>query len=104
MGVDMSWFEILLSKEQVKAGEIKRLQQGFREAFHKVGLPNEMGLFAGIPRGSGEHPFYLTPACSRFAEDFISEYSGRPCEKPKKTAFEHSLLIGFNKAWDLLLE
>jgi hypothetical protein len=100
----MSWFEILLTKEQVRAGEIKRLQQGFRDAFHEAGWPNEMGLFAGIPRINGEHPFYFTPACSRFAEAFISEYSGRPCEKPKKTAFEPSLLIGFNKAWDLLLE
>jgi hypothetical protein len=100
----MSWFEILLTKDQVRTGEIKRLQKGFRDAFHKAGLPNEMALFAGIPRDDGEYPFYLTPACSKFAEAFISEYSGRPCEKPKKTALEPSLLIGFNKAWDLLLE
>jgi len=100
----MSWFEILLNKDQVRTGEIKKLQQGFRDAFHEAGLPNEMGLFAGMPRSNGEHPFYLTPACSRFAESFISDYSGTPCEKPKKSGFEPSLLIGFNKAWDLLLE
>jgi hypothetical protein len=100
----MSWFEILLNKDQIRAGELKKFQQAFRDAFHAAGLPREMGLFAGIPHNNGEHPFYLTPGCSRFAENFISYYSGTPCEKPKKSGFEPSLLIGFHKAWDLLLE
>ena len=100
----MDWVRILLKNDQVRAGEIKNLQQAFRDAFHEAGTPNEMGLFAGLPLSTGELPFYLTPVCSRFAQKLISDYSGTPCEKPKKSGLEPTLVIGFNKAWDLLLE
>ena len=100
----MNWFKILLTDEQIKAGEIKELQKGFRDLFHEAGLPNEMALFTGQPLDNGEHPFYLTPVCSKLAENLISYYSGMPCEKPRKDGLEPTLVIGFNKAWDLLLE
>ena len=100
----MGWFKILLDKDQVKNGEIKKLQQKFRDAFHEAGLPNEMALFTGLPLDNGEHPFYLTPVCSKLAEDLISYYSGVSCEKPKKGGLEPTMVIGFNKGWDLLLE
>jgi len=100
----MAWFRILLNKDQVRAGEIKNLQQGFRDTFHKAGMPNEMGLFAGQPLGTGELPFYLTPASSKPAESLISDYSGTACERPVKSGLEPTFVIGFNKAWDLLGE
>ncbi|MFC1533629.1 hypothetical protein ACFL7M_09730 [Thermodesulfobacteriota bacterium] len=100
----MSWHRILLTSDQVKEGEIKELQKKFREVFHEAGLPNEMALFAGLPLNSGERPFYLTPVCLKYANDLISHYSGSPCEKPKRGGLEPSLVIGFNKAWDLLLD
>ena len=100
----MAWTRILLSDDQVKSGEIKNFQQAFRDAFHEAGMPDDMGLFAGLPNSSGEYPFYLTPACSRLAPSLISDYSGTTSGKPRKSAFEPTLVIGFNKAWDLLLE
>lgn len=98
----MEWSKILLDKDQVKAGEIKKLQQKFRDAFHEAGLPNEMALFTGLPLENGEHPFYLTPVCSKLAEDLISYYSGVSCKKPKKGGLEPTMAIGFNTGWDLL--
>ncbi len=100
----MTWFKVLLTKEQIKAGEIKKLHQKFRDAFHEAGLPYEMGIFAGLPLNDGEQPFFLTPACSELATKLIADYSGGPCEKPRKKGLEPSLVIGFNMAWDLLLE
>ena len=100
----MGWSKIILSKEQVSSGEIKVLQQKFRDAFHEAGLPNEMALFTGLPLNNSEHPFYLTPICEKFAGDVISHYSGISCEKPKKSGLEPSMVIGFNKGWDLLQE
>ena len=100
----MSWFKIILTKDQVKAGEIKKFQQKFRDALHEAGLPNEMGLFAGQPRGNGEYPFFLTPACATLAENLIASYSGVSCEKPKRGGLEPTMVIGFNKAWDLIME
>jgi hypothetical protein len=100
----MGWSKILLTKDQVKTGEIKRFHQKFRKVFQEAGQTNEMGLFAGLPLQDGELPFYLTPVCSRLAENLITEYSGVPCEKPHKSGLEPTLVIGFNRAWDLLME
>ena len=100
----MTWFKILLTNDQVNAGGIKEFHKKFREAFHAAGLPNEMALFAGQPLSNGDQPFYLTPACSDLAETLISSYSGSPCEKPKKGGLEPTMVIGFNKAWDMLME
>ena len=100
----MSWTRIILNKDQIKAGEIKKLQHKFREIFHELGMPNEMALFTGKPQDNGDLPFYLTPACSKPAENLIANYSGISSEKPKKGAIGTVLVIGFNKAWDLLLE
>ncbi len=100
----MAWFKILLNRDQVRSGEIKNLQQEFRGAFHEAGMPKEMALFAGKPLEGGELPFYLTPLCEKSAEGLISYYSGTACERPAKSPLDPTLVIGFNKAWDLLGE
>ena len=100
----MPWIRILLNSDQVKDGEIKRLQAKFREIFSERGMPGDMALFAGSPTDAGSYPFYLTPACANVSESLISEYSGTPCDKPKKTGMEPTMAIGLNRGWDLLLE
>ncbi|MFC1866821.1 hypothetical protein ACFL0H_01615 [Thermodesulfobacteriota bacterium] len=100
----MPWIKISLSGDQVKEGELKAFLQKCRDAFHEAGLPTDMALFAGRPEADNVHPFYLSPACSKLAENLMSGYAGAPCEKPRKGGLEPTLVIGFNKAWDLLLE
>ena len=100
----MSWTRIMLSTDQVKSGEIKRLQSKFRDIFHEAGMPTDMAMFAGQPSDSGYYPFYLTPACARVSEGLAVEYAGVACDKPKKSGLEPTMVIGFNRAWDFLLE
>ena len=100
----MPWTRIMLSTDQVKAGEIKRLQSKFRDIFHEAGMPTDMAMFAGQPSDSGYYPFYLTPACARASEGLAAEYAGVACGKPKKSGLEPTMVIGFNRGWDLLLE
>jgi hypothetical protein len=100
----MPWTKILLSDDQVKAGEIKRLQSKFRDIFHEEGMPTEMAMFAGQPTDSGYYPFYLSPACTDVSDTLLAEYSGVACEKPKKSGLEPTMVIGFKQGWDLLLE
>ena len=100
----MKWTRILLSGDQVRTGELKRLQSKFRDIFHEAGMPTDMAMFAGQPSESGHYPFYLSPACSKLSEGLIAEYSGVSCEKPKKSGLEPTMVIGFNRGWDLLLE
>ncbi len=100
----MPWTKIMLSTEQVKSGEIKRLQAKFRDIFNEAGMPTDMAMFAGQPSDSGYYPFYLTPACARASEALSSEYAGVACDRPKKTSLEPTMVIGFNRGWDLLLE
>lgn len=100
----MSWTRILLSDDQVKAGEIKRLQSRFRDIFLETGMPTDMAMFAGQPTESGYYPFYLTPACADVSDSLIDEYSGVGCDRPKKSGLEPTMVIGFKQGWDLLLE
>ena len=100
----MPWTKILLSEEQVKSGEIKRLQAKFRVLFHEAGMPTDMAMFAGQPTDTGYYPFYLSPACSRVSNSLIAEYSGVSCDRPKTSGLEPTMVIGFKEGWDLLLE
>ncbi|MGD9157815.1 MAG: hypothetical protein PVG39_05380 [Desulfobacteraceae bacterium] len=100
----MPWIKILLSDDQIKTGEIKRLQTKFRDIFHKAGMPTDMAMFAGQPTDSGYYPFYLTPACTNVSDGLITEYSGVTCEKPIKSGLEPTMVIGFHQGWDLLIE
>ncbi len=100
----MPWTKILLSDDQVKAGEIKRLQSKFRVIFHEAGMPTDMAMFAGQPSDTGYYPFYLSPACSKVSDGLLSEYAGVACEKPQKTGLEPTMVIGFKQGWDQLLE
>ncbi len=100
----MPWTRILLSADQVKSGEIKRLQAKFRDVFHEAGMSTDMAMFTGQPNDSGYYPFYLTPACSRVSDSLIAEYSGTSCDKPKKSGLDPTMVIGFNRGWNLLLE
>jgi len=99
----MHWTKILLSDDQVKTGEIKRLQAKFRDNFHKAGMPTDMAMFAGQPTDTGYFPFYFSPACASVSKNLIAEYSGVSCDKPKKSGLEPTMVIGFNRGWDLLL-
>ena len=103
-GDAMAWLKILLKKDQIEGGGIKKLHQEFRDIFQEAIQTNEIGLFAGLPQNDGELPFYLTPACEKLAGNLIAEYSGVQCEKPRKSGLEPTLVIGFNRAWDLLME
>ena len=100
----MPWTRILLSSDQVKTGEIKQIQSKFREIFQEAGMPSDMAMFAGRPNNTGYYPFYLSPACAKPFEKLIAEYSGTACNKPKKNGFEPTMVIGFNRGWDLILE
>ena len=100
----MPWTKILLSDDQVKDGEMKRLQAKFRVIFHEAGMPTDMAMFAGQPTDTGYYPFYLTPACTSKSNPLIAEYSGVSCDKPKMTGLDPTMVIGFQRGWDLLIE
>jgi hypothetical protein len=100
----MAWTKILLSGDDLKSGEVKRFQAKFRDAFHAAGMPTDMAMFTGQPTATGYFPFYLTPACAKVAVNFISEYAGVTCEKPQKSGLEPTMVIGFSRGWDLLIE
>jgi hypothetical protein len=100
----MPWTKILLSEDQVKAGEIKRLQAKFRVIFHEAGMPTDMAMFAGQPTDTGYYPFFLSPACTSKSDGLISEYSGVACDKPKVSGLDPTMVIGFKQGWDLLIE
>ena len=100
----MPWTKILLSEDQVKSGEIKRLQAKFRVIFHEAGMPTDMAMFAGQPTDTGYYPFYLSPACIGKSDALIDEYSGVKCDRPEKSGLEPTMVIGFSQGWELLIE
>ena len=96
----MSWYEVILSSEQLSEGISEKIQSDFEALFVKAGTPPEMALFCDtfpVPQFS----MYFSPVAVQYASDLISIYSGDTCEKPD--ASEATLLVGDkNSAWDLL--
>jgi len=96
----MSWYEIILSREQLSEGISEKIQNDFEALFIKAGTPPEMALFCDtftVPQFS----MYFSPVAVQYVSDLISTYSGDTCEKPE--ASEVTLLVGDrNSAWDLL--
>ncbi len=96
----MSWYEIILNREQLSEGVSEKIQDEFEALFSKAGTPPEMALFCDtftVPQFS----MYFSPVAGQHASDLISTYSGDPCEKPE--ASEITLLVGdSDSAWDLL--
>jgi len=96
----MSWYEVILSSEQLSEGISEKIQSDFEALFIKAGTPPEMALFCDtfpVPQFS----MYFSPVAGQYASDLISTYSGDTCEKPD--ASEATLLVGDkNSAWDLL--
>jgi hypothetical protein len=96
----MSWYEVVLSSEQLSEGVSEKIQSDFEALFVNAGMPAEMALFCDtfpVPQFS----MYFSPVAGKHASDLISNYSGDTCEKPD--ASEVTLLVGDrNSAWDLL--
>jgi hypothetical protein len=96
----MSWYEVVLSSEQLSGGVSEKIQSDFEALFVKAATPPEMALFCDtfpVPQFS----MYFSPMAGQYASDLISLYSGDACEKPD--ASEVTLLVGDeNSAWDLL--
>ena len=96
----MSWYEVVLSSEQMAKGVSEKIQSDFEALFINAGEPAEMALFCDsfpVP----QYSMYFSPASAQYASDLISAYSGDPCETPE--ASEVTLLVGDrNSAWDLL--
>ena len=96
----MSWYEVILSREQVVEGVSEKIQSDFEELFIKSGKPPEMALFCDIFTAP-QFSMYFSPVSAQYASDLIAAYSGDPCEKPN--ASEITLLVGDrSSAWDLL--
>jgi hypothetical protein len=95
----MSWYEVVLSSEQLSEGVSEKIQSDFEALFVKAGTVPEMALFCDIP--VPQFSMYFSPVAVQHASDLISGYSGAACEKPD--ASEVTLLVGDeNSAWDLL--
>jgi hypothetical protein len=96
----MSWYEVILSREQVVEGMSEKIQSDFEELFIKVGKPPEMALFCDTFTAP-QFSMYFSPVCAQQCSELISDYSAKPCEKPN--ASEVTLLVGErDSAWDLL--
>ena len=96
----MSWYEVILSSEQLSEGISERIQSDFEILFAKAKTPPGMALFCDtfpVPQFS----MYFSPVAGQYASDLIATYSGDECEKPD--ASEVTLLVGDeDSAWDLL--
>jgi hypothetical protein len=79
----MSWYKVVLSSQEVVAGELIALVNDFEYAFSESGQPKGMALFQGetVPAGS---TVYFSPGTVAPASRLIASYAGTECEAPAK--------------------
>jgi hypothetical protein len=79
----MSWYKVVLSSQEVVAGELIALVNDFEYAYGHSGEPKGMALFQGetVPAGTA---VYFSPGTVVPASRLIASYAGTECETPGK--------------------
>ena len=86
-----TWFRITLSREQVAAGHISRIEEAVAALFAAAGSPPGAAVF-GLPHDQGEDLFF-TPPAAVLAEDVLHANGGVPSAPPVDEG-DVSLLVG----------
>lgn len=96
----MSWHRIVLTNDQVLAGEHMDIQDSFTTLFTAALTPREAALFsAGHP--AQDYALYFSPGSFPFAKALILSKGGVSCDAPPKEGT--SLLVGHAGAGDAFL-
>ena len=99
----MSWYEIRLTRSQIRDGVLAALQDEFRRIWGLVGERKDMALFAQTQRDiSDGQRFFISPGSLPWAESIILFHYASPCDKPKKTEVTLELLVGHPEAEGLI--
>jgi hypothetical protein len=77
----VTWFTMALSRADVAAGDVGRIQDALAELLVDAGAPPGAALF-GVVRDDENAILYFTPAASRIAERLLKERGARACLPP----------------------
>jgi hypothetical protein len=77
----LTWFTIVLSSAQVKAGHVGRIQDAFAELVIGTGAPPGTALFGRARRDGGED-LYFTPLAGQIAEALLKANGALACLPP----------------------
>jgi hypothetical protein len=86
-----TWFRISLSRKQVEAGHIGRIEEDVTALFAAAGSPAGAAVFA-LQRDGGEDLFF-TPIAAALAEKVLHANGGTPSAPPLDDG-DIALLVG----------
>ena len=99
----MTWYEVRLTRAQIREGAFGELQNEFRRLWHLVGERKDMALFAETQTEKSDGQiFYISPGSLPWAESIIFFHYASPCDKPKKSEVRLDLLVGHPEAEGLI--
>ena len=87
-----TWFTITLSKAEVTAGHVGRIDDAFADLLTDAGAPPGAAMFAVLFSDDSEI-LYFTPSASEIAEDLLKENGAVACLPPVNEG-EMVLLVG----------
>src|SRR5438067_2321079 len=87
-----TWFRIALSRDQVAAWHVSRLEDAYGALFAAAGSPYGAALF-GLARDDGGEDLYFTPLAAALAPKLLKANRGHPSDQPVDEGTV-SLLIG----------
>lgn len=82
----MGWYCITLTQDETAAGTQLKIQDEFMRLFMDANAPREAAIFGSNPmtRKTPGVTIYFSPGSVAFAEQLITKYGGKPCEKPPR--------------------
>lgn len=92
----MPWYKIELTNEQIKNRVATHIQDEFFRLFTEAMGPEDAAMFDS----KDGTIIYFSPGATSFFIDVINQYMGVATERPSST--EIGLLVGHDKAWDIL--
>jgi hypothetical protein len=88
----VTWFTIALSRADVAAGHLGRIQDALAQLLIDAGSPAGAALF-GVTRDVEGEILYFTPAASRIAERLLKDRGALACLPPVNEG-QMALLVG----------
>jgi hypothetical protein len=87
-----TWSKISLSRDEVAAGHVDRLQDSFAHALIEAGAASGAAMF-GAARPDGGEDLYFTPLATAATEELLKRNGAVPCPPPLNEG-DMALLVG----------
>lgn len=78
----MSWKKIKLSRDEIAAGKMGKLQDAYLARFMAAGFPQDAFMYANLDSAAEGHQIMFSPTAVKIAGPLLAPYTLEDCPEP----------------------